>query len=516
MSVPAPPRFVSGEILPSNEAGLARLVRLLAVKRGFQLFVLVCSDPQERDRLIARLREAPSLTGRQVLRVDLAEHGPSAAAPADVPALEARLQAEADTDAIVHLVNGDGWLQPTRIAELNLHRNALAAQVPASLLWWLPEVTVTELARGAPDVWSWRSAVVAFEGLAAAAGVAEFGSTSPPVAKDWLEVSRMSAGDKETRLVDLEQMLPQIKSPELRQGLSWELADILVERGRLDDALKVLQTQIMPTLSNGTREQALTWGRIADIFVTQGHLDEALRIRTEKELPVYEKLGDGHESAVTLGKIADILMVRGDLNEGLRVLSKEVLPAFEKQGDVRSRVVALSRIADILMVQGELDKALRIRTEEELPVYEKLGDIREKALTLGKIADILTARGELDEALRILNQEVLPALEKLGDVRSKAVTQGMIATILMTRGDLDEALRIRTEEELPVYEKLGDMRSQAVAHAKIGILLQRRKAPGDMAESRRLLDLALAEAHRLQLPQGISTIESWLQRLDDT
>jgi predicted negative regulator of RcsB-dependent stress response len=551
MIAPLPP--ASTAILPDNEAGLARLVRLLAVKKGFQLYVLVCPEPRERDRLIARLADEPGLAGRPVLRVDLAEYGPSAAAPADVPSLEARLHAEAGADAIVHLVNGDGWLKPDRIAELNLHRNALAAQVPASLLWWLPEVTVTELARGAPDVWSWRSGVVAFEG---AGEVPEPISASPPVARSWFEVRGMSRDEKDARLAELEQVLPHIKRAELRRDLLLELADILVMVGRLDEALHVLRQQLLPMLSDDesgravvqtrvadilevrgeldealriltdevlpafeklgdVRAKAVTQGQIADILMVRGQLDEALRIRTEEELPVYEELGDVREKAVTQGKIADILMARGQLDEALRIRTEEELPVYEKVGEVRSKAVTQGQIADILMARGQLDEALRIRTDEVLPAFEKLGDVREKAVTQGKISDILMARGKLDEALRLLADEVLPAFEKLGDVRSKAVTQGKIADILMARGKLDEALRIRTEEQLPVYEKLSDVRGLLVARAGIGITLQKRNAPGDRAEARRLLALALDDARRLKLPQETAAIESWLSDLDD-
>ena len=58
------------------------------------------------------------------------------------------------------------------------------------------------------------------------------------------------------------------------------------------------------------RSRAVTMGQIADILVQRGETDEALRIRREEELPVYERLGDVRSRAVTMGKIADILVQR--------------------------------------------------------------------------------------------------------------------------------------------------------------------------------------------------------------
>jgi len=77
-----------------------------------------------------------------------------------------------------------------------------------------------------------------------------------------------------------------------------------------------------------------------------------------------------------------------------------------------------------------------------------------------------------------------------------------IADILNSRGDLDEALRVRTEEELPVYVKLGDVRLLLVGRANLAMYLQSRNRPGDRAEARRLLLLALAAAEKLRVPEA--------------
>ena len=236
--------------------------------------------------------------------------------------------------------------------------------------------------------------------------------------------------------------------------------------------------------------RAVTQGQIADILVTRGELDEALRIRTEEQLPVFEQLGDVRSRAITQGEIADIFEARGELDEALRIRTEEELPIYERLGDVRSRAITQGKIADILVTRGELDEALRIRARGraaclrptrrrslardragqdcrhsrdprrarrgaahpdrgELPVYDRLGDVRSRAITQGQIADILVTRGELDEALRIRTEEQLPVFEQLGDVRSRAITQGQVADIFEARGELDDALRIWIDEVLP-------------------------------------------------------------------
>ncbi|MGJ4927878.1 CHAT domain-containing protein [Bradyrhizobium sp. HKCCYLS2038] len=264
-----------------------------------------------------------------------------------------------------------------------------------------------------------------------------------------------------------------------------QIANILVARGDLDEALRIRKEEQLPVFDRlgDIRSRTVTIGQIADILESRGDLDEAFRIRNEEELPVYDRLGDIRSRAVTMGQIADILAARGDLDEALRIRQQEQLPVFDGLGEIRERAVTMGRIADILVARGDLDEALRIRNDEELPVYERLGDIRSRAVTMGKIADILAARGDLDEALRIRKHEELPVYERLGDIRSRAVNMGKIADILTARGDLDEALRIRQQEALPVFDKLGDIRERAVTMGKIADILA---ALGDLDEALRI------------------------------
>jgi hypothetical protein len=69
------------------------------------------------------------------------------------------------------------------------------------------------------------------------------------------------------------------------------------------------------------RERAVTMGSIADILSDRGDLDEALRIRREEELPVYERLGD----------MDGVIHVKWSIAHGLRekgVSSEETMQAI--------------------------------------------------------------------------------------------------------------------------------------------------------------------------------------------
>ncbi|EIJ42569.1 NB-ARC domain-containing protein [Beggiatoa alba B18LD] len=131
----------------------------------------------------------------------------------------------------------------------------------------------------------------------------------------------------------------------------WQISDILQRRGKLDEALEILQTEVLPAFKriNDERHIAVMYGYIADILKARGELDEALRIRQEEEMPVYERLGDVRARAVTLGKIADILQARGELDEALRIRQEEQMPVYERLGDVRSLLITQVQIAILFM-----------------------------------------------------------------------------------------------------------------------------------------------------------------------
>ncbi|TCJ12276.1 hypothetical protein EZJ19_13135 [Parasulfuritortus cantonensis] len=503
------PSETSAEFDGRHSGDYLRLARLLERGGGFQLVIATYTSFAYRQQLIERL-DGPHV-GSAIYEI------PPETAPA---ALIDRLSQLGQDHHPIHLLGLEPWLRlagPDALAALNYRREHLAEILPTTLVLWVEPTTVATLAAQAPDLWAWRTAVLDFSDLPTAreaihheqvflgnaelaaveerladirAHLAQRRETSAADAELMIEASDLArrVGRLDAALADAEtarDAFIRLDHPLGRASAQGRIADILQDRGQLDEALRIRTEEQLPVFERlgDVRSKAVTQGQIADILQDRGQLDEALRIRTEEQLPVFERLGDVRSKAVTQGKIADILQARGQLDEALRIRTEEELPVYERLGDVRSKAVTQGKIADILQDRGQLDEALRIRTEEQLPVFERLGDVRSKAVTQGQIADILQDRGQLDEALRIRTEEQLPVFERLGDVRSKAVTQGQIADILQDRGQLDEALRIRTEEELPVYERLGDVRSKAVTQGQIADILQAR---GQLDEALRI------------------------------
>ena len=157
-------------------------------------------------------------------------------------------------------------------------------------------------------------------------------------------------------------------------------------------------------------------GKIADILSQRGELDEALRIRREEELPVYERLGDVRERAVTMGKIADILSQRGETDEALRIHTEERLPTALATGDVDSIAHIRLSCAQIRLDRDGLAKGEAQRIGDELAesfmIYQKLQHAAGIAAAGWLLGQLLAMTGHPEDALAVLDQSAI-AFERL-------------------------------------------------------------------------------------------------------
>lgn len=451
------------------------IAELEATLDQWGLYLLQFEHTVERERAAAELERRFS----GGMRVYADEH-----AHPDWPALRFDIETVAAQATFVQVFGLESWLSPSalhgqaevRLRAWNRGRDGFARQISVPVLLWLLPEQIPLVARWAPDLWSWRSAVHSVS--APGHKSALFLGAAPLLDPRWESgIDTRTAAQRRARIDELQAYLDSEAaaqaSPALRLSYLLESVDLLRSLGDIDQALQTACNSALPlAVAQGAAYAVQVQSRIADMLESRGELEEALRIRREEQMPVFERLGDVRSIAITHGKIAGVLQSRGELGEALRIYREELLPVFDRLDDARSRAITQSRIADILQARGELDEALRIHREKVLPVFKRLGDIQECAITQIKIADILEARGELEEALRIRREEILPVFESLGDVRSRAITQGRIADILQARGEVEAALRIRREEMLPVFERLGDVRSRAVTQSQIADTLE--------------------------------------------
>jgi len=110
-----------------------------------------------------------------------------------------------------------------------------------------------------------------------------------------------------------------------------DIADSLLMEGRLEEALLILNDEILPhfTETGEAREKAITQGRIADVLFAQGRLDDAMALHAER-LPAVTELGDDEGIAHVLFSMANIRLARGEHESGnLQQIYEELAEAFQ-------------------------------------------------------------------------------------------------------------------------------------------------------------------------------------------
>jgi len=484
------------QLNPAHSGTFIRLRTLLEKLQGFHTIIAQHNNPAYRDGLIEQLTAANADT--RIL--DLKTIG-------NFNAFEAALsQFETGTAPlqVINLESLDSARRDEFFRGLNYHREHIARQLKTSLVLWMVEPHIRDMALQAPDFWAWREKVFEFS-LTVETQVRWEG--------DWQKTTGLDREKKQQRIQEVLDYLKPLEDEEATISMAdmlHELGNLYLHLGEYSLAKQSLEQAHHHFIALDEKHAAArVLMDLAYLQSAQGEPAEALALLLDKVLPCFKELNDLKQQAEVQGRIADILQARGDLEEALNALQNDVLPIFEKLGDVQAKAVTMGKIADILQTRGQLDEALNIRQNDQLPVYEKLGDVQAKAVTMGKIADILQTRGQLDEALSIRQNEELPIFEKLGDVQAKAVTMGKIADILKARGQLDEALNIRQNDQIPVYEKLGDVRAKAVTMGKIADTLWQQDPTKHAETIRDYLNEALGHFQTMQLPGETK----WIERL---
>jgi len=244
---------------------LLRLRRLVENKHSFVLCFLTYSDSAYRETVAAFLAEL--LNGRVRVVIDCKVRvgteelfgrlsDPTYAGPAQLSGLESW------PDGLDDL-----------LTRLNYRREAFAARCQRPLMIWIRERDLKSVATDAADLWAWRS------------GVFDFSPPESPVrAEPHYVRTHFIVSDRparQQRLVDLQRYLrarPSLQAADVE--LLVELGDLQDSLGHPEDAEQSYSQPLTAVLAtDDRRRRAIVQGRIADTLVARGNLDEALRLR---------------------------------------------------------------------------------------------------------------------------------------------------------------------------------------------------------------------------------------------
>ncbi|MYD86271.1 MAG: tetratricopeptide repeat protein, partial [Acidobacteria bacterium] len=287
MTAPAEPR-PAWTLRSEHSGAFLRLQRMLNGRRSFTLCFLTFSDSVYRDEV------AGFLEGR------LGPHIRVAIDPVERIGTEElfdRLRVDLRSGP-AQLTGLESWPEglDDLLGRLNQRREALAERCPRPLLVWVLSGNLKKVATRAADLWDWRSGVFDF--------------TLPPTGirtdrhQPHIGGPAEFAPERQARIERLQEHLARHPpSDPTDVDLLLDLGDLQRSLGDVDEA-ESAYSRALETVArlDDPRRRAITYGRIADILHERGQLDEALRILTEEQLPVFEKLGDAHALAITRGR----------------------------------------------------------------------------------------------------------------------------------------------------------------------------------------------------------------------
>jgi tetratricopeptide (TPR) repeat protein len=122
---------------------------------------------------------------------------------------------------------------------------------------------------------------------------------------------------------------------------------------------------------NNKRNVAIRHGDLADIHMQRGQLDAALVIRTEKQLPVFDQLGDVRSAAATHGKIALIYQAQGNAEAAVREMGQAYSTLAELK-DANALTIGGEIYAQMLLQTGDVETAVKVLVTA-IETYRKMG-----------------------------------------------------------------------------------------------------------------------------------------------
>ncbi|MEM1115639.1 MAG: tetratricopeptide repeat protein [Bacteroidota bacterium] len=437
---------------PPDETDAQRLLaleRLIRRADGFALAFARVNAPSRRRELVADLLARLGDDVR-VTEVDVPDD------TTDLEALLARRYAEANDDGKrTFFVYGiERILSSVRertgfLPVLNYKRENLQRSVPCPVVVWVPEFALRHIARGAPDVWAWRS------------GVFEFSTPRDEVDQMWNglrdsgsedEYARMMPDERKARIETLEALYhdyTEAGDPNARLTR----ADIAGRLGRLyryapdpESAVEWTRRAVSINEEDFGRDHPNTLGTVNNLALL---LEEKGDLAAAE--PLFRRALDGSERVLgpdhpdTLGSVNNlglVLVSKGDL--------AAAEPLFHRALDARARVLgpdhpstftSMSNLASFLKTRGDLAAAEPL-FRRALDGFERvlgrdhpntLGTVNNLALLLEEKGDLAAAeplfRRALDGSERVLGPDHLDTLTSVGS----------LGVLIQLKGDLAAA-----------------------------------------------------------------------------
>ena len=436
-----------------NEDVYDRLVVSLEAGLGtLQILIAVCDNSALKQEVIRRYESELEAEGVRIYRLALNPDEPSLLQALIDGKIEKNQQAIATVlgaEKLNYLGASNREKLDSFLGYLQWTREALRGY-PLPIVLWLPSALLVDIAKKAPDFWSWRSG-----------GTFTFG-----FAKLDFPISDAAGKDPIFKPIDNPQKSSSVLS--VRQ-LEDSLAEALITWGEDSANIEPIYTQLGRTYAErvwtGETENLNREIELAETYLNKAI---ALQKRFKRE----------YDLTFSLSNLGYMYSRLGDWNKA-ESLYKQSLQLSTELGDRAGMAELWGVLGDIERNRGNWDAAESLYTQS-LQLRTELGDRAGMATSWGLLGDIERKRGNWDAAESLYTQS-LQLRTELGDRAGMASIWGQWGDIECNRGNWDAAESLY-KLKLETCTELGDKQGMSQVVGTLGDI-ERKRGNWDVAES---------------------------------
>ncbi len=494
-----PERFTSCSISPQNQEVLIQVASLIRLAEGFRLGFVKCNQPIQCRQLADQLKEM--LAGEvKIIDVEL---------KAQVPSLRAavldEVRHERSTEEGKHAIMVFGFEHSVpaqgpapALDELNQSRDLFPKEFSVPILIWLPDYTLTRLAREAPDFWGWRSGVFEFKPDLEMIAFAE------KTALQGAGTSSLSLEEKKERVAALEGLIRDYQELELGERENYAFSVVLQtlgflrhQLGEYEEARKLyeLSLKIDQDLKDksGASSSLHQLGILAE---ETGNYEEARKLY-EQSLKINQDLGDKSRVSASLHQLGMLAEETGNYEEA-RKLYEQGLRINQDLGDRSGVSKSLHQLGNLAFHAGNYEEARKLY-EQSLKIKQDLGDKSGVSSSLHQLGILAEETGNYEEARKLYEQS-LKINQDLGDKSRVSASLHQLGLLAEEIGNYEEAQKLY-EQSLKINQDLGDRSGVSKSLHQLGNLAFHA---GNYEEARKLYEQSLKINQDLGDKKGVA------------
>jgi tetratricopeptide (TPR) repeat protein len=473
---------VYDRLVVSLEAGLGTL----------QILIAVCDNSAIKKEVISRYESELEAQGVRVYRLALNLDEPSLLQALIDGKIEKNQQAIATVlgaEKLSDLGTSNREKLDSFLGYLQWTREALRGY-PLPMVLWLPSALLVEIAKRAPDFWSWRGGVFNF-GFAKLDFLKVVLSYNRDFGLDQSDPSQSSSSVLSVKQLEdslaealttwgedsanIEPIYDQLGSAYAKRVWTGETEN-------LNHEIELAETYLKRAIALQKRfdrkyDLAYALSNLGYMYKFLGHWDKAESLYKES-LQILDKFGDRAGMASSWGVLGDIERNRGNW-DAAESLYRQCLAFEEELGDRAGIASSWGVLGDIERNRGNWDAAESLY-RQSLQLRTELGDRAGMATSWELLGYIENAHGNWDAAESLYRQS-LQLRTELGNRAGMASSWGLLGDIERNRGNWDAAESLY-RQSLQLRTELGDRVGMAAVWGVLGDI-ERNRGNWDAAES---------------------------------